>query len=328
MLLRVRYCPIALAENPITPLNGTKLGDYQIVSAIGRGGMGVVYEGLHPLIGKRVAVKVLNEEASKQAAAVGRFLAEARAVNAIRHRGIVDIFGFGKVPGGSQYFVMELLEGLPFDEVIRQRAPVAAVDALRWVDEVLDALDAAHHAGVIHRDIKPSNLFLVDTGRGIPYVKLLDFGIAKLVAFHGQTTPQTNVNAVLGTPDYMAPEQARGQSISGLTDIYALGCVLYELLTRRKIFVADAPLEVMLAHVERTPIPPSKLNPSLTPAIDGLVLRLVSKRPEDRPQSAFAAREEVYAVLRQLGAEAPRLSPPSRTGIISTEITEDHCTTR
>jgi eukaryotic-like serine/threonine-protein kinase len=301
-----------LAEAPITDLSGTTLGEYQIVSRIGKGGMGVVYEGRHPLIGKRVAVKVLTEQASRSADAE-RFLAEARAVNAIRHRGIVDIFGFGKVPGGSQYFVMELLEGLPFDELIRQRAPVPYADALRWIDEVLDALDAAHHAGVIHRDIKPSNLFLVDTGRGTPYVKLLDFGIAKLVPTRGQTTtPQTNVNAVVGTPDYMAPEQARGQPISGLTDLYALGCVLYELLTGHRIFTGESALEVMFAHVEKTPAPPSKLNHSLHPAIDTLVLKLVAKKPEDRPKDARAARELVHGVLKQLGATASLPYPGAR----------------
>jgi serine/threonine protein kinase len=279
----------------MTDLTGTTLGEYQVVSRIGKGGMGVVYEGRHPLIGKRVAVKVLTEEASTQAEAVDRFLAEARAVNAIRHRGIVDIFGFGKVPGGSQYFVMELLEGLPFDEVIR-----------------LDALDAAHHAGVIHRDIKPSNLFLVDTGRGTPYVKLLDFGIAKLVPFRGQTTPQTNVNAVVGTPDYMAPEQARGQPISGLTDIYALGCVLYELLTGHRIFTADGALEVMFAHVEREPERPSKLNHSIPSVVDDLVLHFVAKKPSDRPQNAHAAREEVHAALRKMGATGSLPAPSDR----------------
>ncbi len=300
---------------PSNDLTGQTLGDYKIVGRIGKGGMGVVYEGLQPMIGKRVAVKVLTSEASKQAEAVSRFLAEARAVNAIRHRGIVDIFNFGIAPGGSQYFVMELLEGMPFDEVIRHRAPVPVADALRWIDEVLDALDAAHSAGVIHRDIKPSNLFLVDTGRGQPYVKLLDFGIAKLVPFRGNhTTPQTNVNAVVGTPDYMAPEQARGQPISGLTDVYALGCVLYELLTGQRIFVANGAMEVMFAHVERTPVAPSKVLKTIPTAVDALVLHLVAKKPQDRPKSALAAREEIHDVLRKIG-EVGSLPAPSHRSL-------------
>ena len=275
--------------------------------------MGVVYEGLHPLIGKRVAVKVLTEEASRQREAVDRFLAEARAVNAIRHRGIVDIFGFGSLPSGQQYFVMELLEGLPFDELIKARAPVAVGDALRWIDEVLDALDAAHQEGVIHRDIKPSNLFLVDTGRGTPYVKLLDFGIAKLSADRGHLTPQTAVDSVVGTPDYMAPEQARAKPISGLTDLYALGCVLYELLTGQRIFQANGPLEVMFAHVERTPLAPSVSNPQVPEIVNRLVLHLVAKKPEDRPKDARAARVEVHAALEAIGEQASLPAPGDRS---------------
>jgi serine/threonine-protein kinase len=259
-------------------------------------------------------VKVLTAEASKQTEAVARFLAEARAVNAIRHRGIVDIFNFGTAPNGAQYFVMELLEGMPFDEVIRHRAPVPPVDALRWIDEVLDALDAAHSAGVIHRDIKPSNLFLGDTGRGTPYVKLLDFGIAKLTPMRGgNATPQTNVNAVVGTPDYMAPEQARGQPISGLTDVYALGCVLYELLTGQRIFVANGAMEVMFAHVERKPDPPSKHVKTIPAAVDQLVLHLVAKKPDDRPKTALAAREEIHAVFRKIGAAGSLPAPSNRS---------------
>ncbi len=284
-----------------------------MIAVIGRGGMGIVYEGLHPLIGKRVAVKVLTEEASLQQEAVDRFLAEARAVNAIRHRGIVDIFGFGQLPGGQQYFVMELLEGMPFDEVIKARGPIPAAQALRWVDEVLDALEAAHRQGVIHRDIKPSNLFLVDNGRGQPYVKLLDFGIAKLSVDRGHSTPKTGKDSLIGTPDYMAPEQAQAKPISGATDLYALGCVLFELLTGQRIFRANSALEVMFAHVDRLPRPPSEVNRRVPQIVDRLVLHLVSKKPEDRPRDARAAREEVAAVLAALGAGSTAQADSGRT---------------
>ncbi|HEY0879944.1 MAG TPA: serine/threonine-protein kinase, partial [Archangium sp.] len=168
-----------------TDLSGRKLGEYELVARVGVGGMGEVYEGRHPLIGKRVAVKVLLPSLSNEAELVERFLSEARAVNEIRHRGIVDIFSFGQLPEGSRYFVMEFLEGEAFDKIIKKRAPMPIVETLNWADEMLDALDAAHAAGIIHRDIKPSNLFLVNTGRGRPYVKLLDFGIAKLGAIQG-----------------------------------------------------------------------------------------------------------------------------------------------
>ncbi len=196
--------------------------------------MGVVYEGIQPVIGKRVAVKVLQAQLVDDEETVARFLAEARAVNAIRHRGIIDIFSFGQLDNGVHYFVMEFLDGEPFDSIIASRAPLPYADVIEWAVEVLDALDAAHAERVIHRDIKPSNLFLVNTRRGRPYVKLLDFGIAKLQ--EGSGVPVTRAQLVLGTPEYMAPEQARGQAITPATDVYAFGCVLFEMLTGQVVF--------------------------------------------------------------------------------------------
>jgi eukaryotic-like serine/threonine-protein kinase len=292
-------------------LSGQKIGEYEVVAPIGRGGMGMVYEGRQPLIGKRVAIKVLLKAFSGQKEVVDRFLAEARAVNAIRHRGIVDIFSFGQLggEGGLHYCVMEFLEGLAFDELIRTRAPFTPGDALRWTDEVLDALDAAHKAGVIHRDIKPSNLFLVDTGHGRPYVKLLDFGIAKLSTFKGGAQVG-EASAVVGTPDYMAPEQARAKTISGATDLYAVGCVLFELLTRERLFEGLSPVDMMFAHVRQAPRAPSAVVPGISRGVDQFVLSLLAKDPEARPKSAVAAREELHLLLRQLN-EAPTLPPPS-----------------
>ena len=292
-------------------LSGQKIGEYEVVAPIGRGGMGMVYEGRQPLIGKRVAIKVLLKAFSGQKEVVERFLSEARAVNAIRHRGIVDIFSFGQLGGdtGLHYCVMEFLEGLAFDELIRTRAPLTPGDALRWTDEVLDALDAAHKAGVIHRDIKPSNLFLVDTGHGRPYVKLLDFGIAKLSSFKGGAQVG-EASAVVGTPDYMAPEQARAKTISGATDLYAVGCVLFELLTRERLFEGLNPVDMMFAHVRKPPRAPSSVVSGVPRNVDAFVLKLLAKEAEARPKSALAAREELHLLLRQLN-EAPTLPPPS-----------------
>ena len=293
-----------------TDLSGTMVGEYEVVAQLGRGGMGEVYEGQQPLIGKRVAVKVLLAEFLRTPEVVDRFVAEARAVNAIRHRGIVDIFSFGRLPDGRHYFVMEFLEGLPFDQLIKQRAPIPPADALRWADEVLDALDAAHRAGVVHRDIKPSNLFLVDTGHGRPYVKVLDFGIAKVSPFKGNSTTGGDSSAVVGTPDYMAPEQARAKTISGATDLYAVGCVLFELLTRERLFAGRNAVETMFAHVQEKPPAPSSLQRDVPRMVDDFVLRLLAKRPDERPRSALAAREQLHLLLEKLG-EAPSLPPPS-----------------
>ena len=290
-------------------LTGQTVGEYQVVARIGRGGMGLVYEGHHPLIGKRVAIKVLLRALSDHPDVVERFVAEARSVNAIRHRGIVDVFNFGQLPNGSWYMVMEFLQGLPFDEIIRTRAPVSLGDALRWTDEVLDALEAAHRAGVVHRDIKPSNLFLADGGHGRPYVKLLDFGVAKLNAIRGDET-ERHASAIVGTPDYMSPEQVRAKVISAATDLYAVGCVLFELLVRERVFEGLGVMDMMAAHVSRPPRAPSTLEPSIPRSVDAFVASLLAKEPGDRPRSALAARETIHLLLRELN-EAPSLPPPS-----------------
>lgn len=296
----------------IPDLSGKKIGEYEIVKRIGVGGMGAVYEGRQPLIGKRVAVKVLLPSLSNEQELVERFLAEARSVNEIRHRGIVDIFSFGQLPEGSHYFVMEYLEGEPFDRIVKQRAPLPLGEALAWTDEVLDALDAAHSAGIIHRDIKPSNLFLVNTGRGRPYVKLLDFGIAKLGAFQGEATPQTRASVILGTPDYISPEQARGKPISPQTDLYALGCVLFELVTGARVFKGENTLQTMWSHVEDEPPVPSSLRPDIPPQLDDAILWALQKAPENRPPSAAALREVLESLRMVVGPSG--FTPPPITG--------------
>jgi serine/threonine-protein kinase len=288
-------------------LTGKKIGEYELMTRIGIGGMGVVYEGRHPLIGKRVAIKFLLPSFSGDPEAVGRFLSEARAVNAIGHRGIVDIFNFGKLEDGTQYFVMEFLEGRPFDQIVRKESPAPPAMVTRWLEEMCDALGAAHAAGVIHRDIKPSNLFLVETGRTRPYVKVLDFGIAKLGAPKSGTTPQTRQSMVIGTPEYIAPEQAQGRSIGAQTDLYAMGCVAFELLTGRLPFQGENPLDTMFKHVmEPTPRVSSHV-PTIPPALDDLVFHLMQKRPEERPENAAVVLERLEG--SRGGDTTPSLSP-------------------
>jgi serine/threonine-protein kinase len=290
-------------------LTGQRIGEYEISARVGVGGMGAVYEGKQPLIGKRVAVKVLLPTLSNERELVERFLSEARAVNEIRHRGIVDIFSFGQLPDGSHYFVMEFLEGQAFDKIIKRRAPLPLGEALQWTEEVLDALDAAHSAGIIHRDIKPSNIFLVDTGRGRPYVKLLDFGIAKLGAIQGEATPQTRASVILGTPDYISPEQARGKPISPQTDIYAIGCVLFEMLTGQRVFRGENTLQTMWMHVEDPPPDPCNLRPDLPRELGDLVLYCLEKDAANRPPSAGYLRDQL-ARVRQQYTPTGQFSPP------------------
>jgi len=276
------------------------IGEYELTARIGVGGMGIVYEGRQPLIGKRVAVKVLLPSFSREKELVERFIAEARAVNEIRHRGIVDIFSFGQLPDGSHYFVMEYLEGEPFDQLIKRRGPMPIAEVLSLMEEILDALDAAHAAGIIHRDIKPSNLFLVNHGRGRSYVKLLDFGIAKLGVSNNSDTPQTRASVILGTPDYISPEQARGRPISPRTDLYALGVVMFELLTGERPFQGENTLATMWMHVEDPPPVASDVRPDIPPQLDELILWAMEKEPADRPQSAEDMRAHIESIRASL----------------------------
>jgi serine/threonine-protein kinase len=301
-------------SSPTTDLTGRKIGEYEITAKLGVGGMGVVYEGKQPLIGKRVAVKVLLPSLSQEKELVERFLSEARAVNEIRHRGIVDIFSFGQLPEGTHYFVMEYLQGDAFDKIIKKRAPLPVGEALRYMEEVLDALDAAHSAGIIHRDIKPSNIFLVDTGRGRPYVKLLDFGIAKLGALQGESTPQTRASAIVGTPDYISPEQAKGLPIAPATDVYAIACVLHELLTKKRLFKGENQLQTMWMHVEDKPPLASSLNPLVPKALDDVLQWALEKKIENRPASAEEFRQHLEAIRRTLPEEQSPATPAPITG--------------
>ena len=277
------------------------LGEYKVGALLGVGGMGAVYEGLHPLIGKRVAVKVLLPAFSADQKLIDRFVAEARSVNEIRHRNIVDIFSFGQLPDGSHYFLMEYLEGEPFDAVIRARAPLPVHEALYWCEEVLEALGAAHDFGIIHRDVKPSNVFLVKPRVGKSYIKLLDFGIAKLTA--GGAGSQTMGSVVVGTPFYMSPEQARGRTVTATTDLYALGCMLFELITGRVVFPAENHNQVMFMHAEDPPPLAKSLNPLVPEPVDQILQQLLKKDPAQRPQTAEGVRMMCEVVRKQLNRD-------------------------
>ncbi|WP_257454661.1 serine/threonine-protein kinase [Archangium lipolyticum] len=291
------------------PLLGTQLGEYIIQEQIGIGGMGIVYRGEQPLIGKKVAIKVLRPDVGDQSMYVERLLVEARAVNAIRHRGIIDIFSFGKMPDGRQYFVMEYLEGSPLDTWLDLRGPLSVHEAIRLSDEILDALTAAHEAGVIHRDLKPNNIFLARQPGGGHYVKVLDFGLAKQLSNSPGLSQQTLHGLIIGTPEYMAPEQVRGDPVSPKTDLYAFGIILFQLLTGQRPFTARAPMEYLVHHLEHTPPSPLELKPELPPALAKLVLRLLEKAPAARPSA-----EEVRASLQEIldGLPIPEGMRPSR----------------
>jgi predicted Ser/Thr protein kinase len=292
-------------------LVGKQLGDFVVKRRIGAGGMGIVYEGEHPVIGRKVAIKILRPEFLEGAQARD-LVAEARAASAIRHRGIIDIFGFGTIPGVGQYLVMEFLEGAPLDEVIDRRGPLKEQEVIALLDELLAALSAAHAAGVIHRDLKPGNIFVVRDFSGAESVKVLDFGLAKRSEKPHGSTSQTRASLIVGTPEFMAPEQACGQAVGPYTDLYAVGVIAFQMLTRRLPFEGDSPMAVAIQQVQAQPPAPSKFV-DIHPAMDALVLRLLAKEVSERPASAEATRRELKSILRQLG-EAPAQAGDSLSG--------------
>ncbi len=284
---------------------GTLVGEYRLDELIGRGGFGTVYRAVHPVIGKPAAVKILSRQYSSNAEMVGRFLAEARAVNRIAHKNIVDIFSFGTTADGRQYYVMELLNGSPLDEHLAVRGALSLGEALPILKGVARAMDAAHAAGILHRDLKPANVFLSFDGDDV-FPKLLDFGIAKLLG-DGQEHPgthRTETGAPIGTPHYMSPEQCRGAAVDSRTDVYAFGVMIQEILTGRLPFENESNLEVMMAHLSSAPPRISEQAPELGTALDEAVLRMLAKDPDDRPSSlgealhalAQAAEQGGYAV--------------------------------
>ncbi|HEY3445859.1 MAG TPA: protein kinase [Myxococcales bacterium] len=292
------------------PLIGAHLGEYVVEKAIGSGGMGLVYRGMQPLIGKPVAIKVLQWETARNPEEVQRLLAEAQLVNAIRHRGIVDIFAFGTTPDGRNYLVMELLEGDALDAVIARRAPLPITEVMDVLDEILDALGAAHAAGVIHRDLKPQNVFIVSPAHGQRYIKLLDFGLAKKSLTPGGKAAQTRASMIVGTPYYMSPEQARGEEISPQTDLYALGVLAYEMLTSRLPFEAPTPYEVITQHLN-TPAPRVRaLERSIPEELDELIATMLQKAQGDRPRSAQDLRQELNRLRKRLQSDATQIGEP------------------
>lgn len=298
------------AAAPPDPLIGMRLGEYVVEKAIGSGGMGLVYRGVQPLIGKTVAIKVLQWETARNPEEVQRLLAEAQLVNAIRHRGIVDIFAFGSTPDGRNYLVMELLEGDALDAVIARRAPLPINEVLDVLDEILDALSAAHAAGVIHRDLKPQNVFIVSPAHGKKYIKLLDFGLAKKSIEPGGKAAQTRASMIVGTPYYMSPEQARGEEVSPQTDLYALGVLAYEMLTSRLPFEAPTPYEVITQHLN-TPAPHVRaLEQSVPEELDEMIAHMLQKAPADRPATANEVRQELNRLRKRLQSDATQIGEP------------------
>ena len=279
-------------------------GRYEVLSAIGEGGMGTVYEVRHRALGKRFALKALRKELALDSDIAARFIQEARTAAAVSHPGLVEITDFGRLESGQVYFVMELLEGQSLAALLRNGGPLPAARGLAVVRQLVHALKAAHDASIVHRDLKPDNIHV---GRGdgdADIVKIVDFGLAKVIG----SSKLTAAGMVFGTPHYMSPEQAAGEVVDHRADIYALGIVMYEMFTGKVPFEADSYMGVLTKHMYMAPAPPSELSPALKSlgALEEVILRCLQKRPQAR-------YENLTALLAELDERLPYVAPSART---------------
>ncbi len=333
------------------------VGNYHLHEILGRGGMGTVYQGEHVYIKKKVAVKVLHRQFAKYEEAVTRFLREARAASSINHPNIVDVTDFGPLDDGGVYFVMEYLEGTSLEDLIEQEGAIELHRSLNVANQISLALAAAHEKNIVHRDLKPDNIMLIkkpgrrdvvrslgaseETATGqfvieredqFDFVKVLDFGIAKVIAPDDLQPSQTIKGAVFGTPEYMSPEAARGEDVDSRADIYSLGVILFDMLCGRPPFEAQAAAEVLAMHINREPPVPSEFAPhrEITPAADDVILRAMNKDPDRRFQTMDEMRMELQrcygSVAYKRNAQsipgAPTVGPEGRAKRLTEELDE------
>jgi len=284
-------------------------GRYRVLQLIGRGGMGEVYLAEHLNLKRRDALKVLRREFASDAEIAARFRREARAVGRLEHRHIVQVHDFGQLADGRLYLALELADGPRLDTLLAG-GPLAPERALHLVTQLVEAVDHAHEQGVVHRDLKPGNVMVVRSRGGDELVKVLDFGIAKIIAPDHLSTGITTGGQVFGTPHYMAPEQLAGAPADPRMDLYAVGCITYELLVGRTPFVGGV-VDVMHAHHTRTPVPPHRVRPTVPEALSRVVMRCLEKEVARRFQSSRELVEALAAL------------PPAPAGDAE-ERTEDH----
>jgi serine/threonine-protein kinase len=302
-------------------LPGAVLGEWRIEAQVGEGGMGTVYAAVHTVIGKRAAIKVIRNRLHADLHAAERFLQEARVVNQVGHPNIVDIFQLGRLDDGRPYLVMELLQGATLGERLDLgRVPV--IEAIDILLQVCAALSAAHASGVIHRDLQPDNIFLAEQ-RGATVVKLVDWGIAKMKSRPADAVEVTGAGTMVGTPRYIAPEQARGQNVDELTDVYSLGAIAHELFLEAPVFSCDNVADLLVAHLREPVSPPRDVWPDMPARLERLLLAMLEKEQTARPSVAEIVTE-LELVKQELGE---KLVPALAVGSGPVRITGRHAMT-
>jgi serine/threonine-protein kinase len=295
-------------------------GRYELGELLGRGGMAEVRKGTDVRLGRTVAVKRLRTDLASDATFQARFRREAQSAASLNHTAIVSVYDTGEelASDGSNvsqpYIVMEYVAGRTLRDILREGRKILPERALEITSGVLSALDYSHRAGIIHRDIKPGNVMLTPAGD----VKVMDFGIARAVA-DAQST-MTATAAVVGTAQYLSPEQARGETVDSRSDVYSTGCLLFELLTGRPPFVGDSPVSVAYQHVREQAPRPSSLDADLPPEVDAIVMKALAKRVEDRYQSAAAMKEDIDRFLAGRPVQAPPVTADAATTFIPAAV--------
>jgi beta-lactam-binding protein with PASTA domain/tRNA A-37 threonylcarbamoyl transferase component Bud32 len=287
---------------------------YEIGGVLGRGGMAEVHRGRDLRLGREVAVKVLRQDLARDPSSQVRFRREAQAAASLNHPAIVAVYDTGEdrtATGATPYIVMEYVEGDTLRDVLRREGPLSPERAMSFAADICAALDFSHRNGIVHRDVKPGNVMITPQGT----VKVMDFGIARAVSDSAAT--MTSTAAVIGTAQYLSPEQARGEGVDARSDVYSAGCLLYELVTGTPPFTGDSPVAVAYQHVREDPKTPSSINPAIPPELDAILLKAMSKNPANRYQSAADMRADLLrAVAGQRVEATPVMSDAEKTTII------------
>ena len=307
---------------PDDELIGRAIGSYRVVKPLGKGGMGAVYMAEHPVIGSKVAIKFLHPQYATDKKIVDRFFNEARAVNVIGHDNILKILDLNVTDDNRHYFIMEFLHGKALQDLVKPDVPIPLETTGPILLQVCEALQAAHDHNIIHRDLKPDNVYLIVHKGKKNFVKVVDFGIAKLTDEQGQSTGKTQTGMVMGTPAYMSPEQAGGMTnrIDARSDIYSLGCMMYQMACGKLPFPGSSFGEVLIGHLQLPPPPLKEIAPDIPEAYEAVIMKCLEKQQDNRYQTMNELHDAILDVMESLGitrdlpaADAAELAAVSST---------------